>query len=171
MGETWVERTVRALGEVAGEVVVAGDGKLPHGLKKRVQLPDVLHVEGPMAGILAAMRWNPGVSWLVAACDMPEISLGALKWLLTMRQPGAWAVIPKIPGESNEIQPLLAYYGFRSQTLLEQAARLGDFSFYRLAAHAKVVTPEPPQDLRGAWKNINTVEDLQKHRAKLSGDN
>ena len=139
------------------------DGRL-HAV---THLPDVPGVRGPMAGILAAMRWNPGVSWLTAACDMPQISKPALEWLHAGCRPGVWAVMPHVPGLEKEVQPLLAAYDFRARTLLESAARNHDYALVRLASHEKVITPEPPRDLAGAWRNINSAEDLQDYRSSV----
>jgi molybdopterin-guanine dinucleotide biosynthesis protein MobB len=160
-GATWLERTLKKLEEVASKVVIAGEGLVPEKMSDRVRLPDAPGVRGPMAGILSAMRWNPGVSWLVAACDMPDLSKEALEWILSQRRPGVWCVMPRV----REVHPLLAYYDFRARTLLERLARSGDFALHRLAGDQKVFTPEPPGDLQIAWRNINTREDLHRYRS------
>lgn len=169
-GMTWLERTVKMLRGTTEEVLIAGEGEMPDELKGEIRLHDVLDAEGPMAGVLAAMRRHPVASWLVAACDLPEASAEALDWLLSMRRPGTWIVMPKVPGESKEVQPLLAWYDFRSRVLLERAARSGAFSLSRLADHERVVTPEPTKEIRGAWKNINTKDDLQTYTKRLNSN-
>lgn len=169
-GATWLERTVKMLRKATAEVLIAGEGEMPDGLRGEVRLHDVPDAEGPMAGVLAAMRWHPNASWLVAACDLPEASAEALQWLLSMRRPGAWIVMPKVLEESKEVQPLLAWYDFRSRFLLERAARSGAFSLLRLADHDRVITPEPSKEIRGAWKNINTKDDLHTYTKKLNSD-
>ncbi len=163
-GMTWAERAAKSLEEYAKAVLISGKGDVPGRLDHLERLTDPPGIEGPMAGILSAMRWLPDVSWLVAACDMPAISDQAVTWLLSKRRPGAWAIMPALPGLEPEIQPLLAFYDFRAKSLLEGAVRSGDFSLFRLSAHEKVITPKPPQNIRAAWKNINTLEDLQRHR-------
>lgn len=37
---------------------------------------------GPVAGILSAMDAHPGVSWLIVACDLPNIDQATLEYLL-----------------------------------------------------------------------------------------
>jgi len=114
--------------------------------------------QGPMAGLLAAMRWNPRASWLVAACDLPELSEAALEWLLVSRSPGVWATLPRLPGAEG-IEPLLAHYDFRSRTLLEQMTLQRNFKLNDLFGFKKVMTPLAPEDLQSAWTNVNKASE------------
>ena len=81
------------LRRVCAEVVIAGPGAPPGPPADRVALPDVPGVEGPMAGLLAAMRWEPRASWLLAAGHLPKLAEAALDWLLATRAPGVWATL------------------------------------------------------------------------------
>ncbi len=161
-GETWLERIVSLLGEVTDQVVAAGSGALTAGMDDLLVLPDVPAASGPIAGILAAQRWHPDASWLVAACDMPNITVDALEWLCSMRKPGVWAALPLLDPEKGYVEPLLALYDRRSRSLLEAAAQSGHFGLQHLPVDPKVATPQPPDALRGAWKNMNSVEDLEE---------
>ena len=122
-------------------------------------MPDVPTAAGPLAGILAAMRWNPDVSWLVTACDMPHITVPALKWLLDQRSPGVWAVFPKT--KDQRVQPLFSFYDFRMRPLLEAAAQKQRFPLIDLCLHKKVITPAPPKAIMKAWENVNDRDDLR----------
>ena len=110
-GQTWLERTVGLLQQLTEQVIIVGAGELPHSLAGHMRLSDVPDADGPLAGILAAMRWAPRVSWLLAACDLPNLSLSALRWLLSTRAPGVWATLPRLSSQSA-IEPLLAHYDF-----------------------------------------------------------
>jgi len=110
------------------------------------------------------MRWAPWATWLVAACDMPNVSREALEWLLSTRLPGVWATIPRLAGRRG-VEPLLAHYDFRERAILEGLAAEGNFSPSRAADHPKALTPTPPAALRPAWQNVNTPTDLA-HRRK-----
>jgi molybdopterin-guanine dinucleotide biosynthesis protein A len=61
-------------------------------------LPDVPDKRGPLAGMLAAMRWRLDVSWLFMACDLPQVSSMSVEWLIGKRAPGVWAILPRLPG-------------------------------------------------------------------------
>lgn len=152
-GRTWLERTAATLGQVCDQVVVVGSGEM--GACPLPRLPDVSGAVGPLAGLLAVLRWHPWATVLACACDLPELSEAALRWLLAQRAPGTWAVIPKV-GDHHE--PLCALYDFRSRPALETMAR-GDIR--RLSAlvgaeGVKVVIA--PQDLHLAWRNVNYPE-------------
>jgi molybdopterin-guanine dinucleotide biosynthesis protein MobB len=164
-GQSWLERTVGQLAGSAPETVLLGRGEVPASLAGLRRLPDVPDVSGPMAGVLSAMRWARRASWLIVACDMPQIAREAVDWLLGLRRPGVWAVIPRL-GEGRPLEPLLACYDFRSRPLLERLAASGRFRIAEIARSSKVVTPAPPADLAKAWANVNRPEDL----ADLSGN-
>jgi len=133
---------------------------VPVSLSACPRLPDVPGVSGPMAGLLAAMRWAPHSSWLVTSCDLPSLSVEALRWLLSTREPGVWATLPQLlPGP--HLEPLLAHYDFRAHPLLEELATVGDHCPARIAGHAHVISPSPPPDLMRAWRNINTEAELR----------
>ncbi len=158
-GWTWLERTVEVLETYCERVIVAGRGGLPGGLSKLPRLEDAPDAEGPMAGLLAAMRWAPWASWLVAACDLPRLSGKAVEWLLETRRPGFWATIPCLGGSAHP-EPLLANYDFRARSLLEESAARGNFSLSSLATHSKVLAPRVPPEHRAAWKDADTPDDL-----------
>jgi molybdopterin-guanine dinucleotide biosynthesis protein A len=153
-GRTWLERTVDVLRGAAAEVVIAGAGEVPPSLAACARLPDAPDAEGPMAGLLAALRWSPRAGVLACACDLPDLSAEALDWLLAQRAPGRWAVQPRLEGAPN-VEPLLAYYDFRARPLLEALAREGNFRPGAIAPDARVFTPTPPAALSGAWRNVN----------------
>jgi glutamate dehydrogenase (NADP+)/cyclic pyranopterin phosphate synthase/molybdopterin-guanine dinucleotide biosynthesis protein A len=161
-GRTWIERTVEMLDQLTSRVIVAGTGTLPESVRDCDRLVDVPNVCGPMAGILAALRWTPHASWLVTACDLPLLSLPALKWLLSTRTPGVWATLPQLKGPEDGIEPLLAHYDFRSRLPLEHLASEGEFSLSRLATHPKIMTPAPPTSLVTSWQDVNTPAQLKQ---------
>jgi len=152
-GKTWLERTAATLGQVSDQVVVAGGGAM--GTCPLPQLPDVPGIQGPLAGLLAVMRWHPWATVLASACDLPELSVAALRWLLEQRAPGTWAVIPKV-GDHHE--PLLALYDFRCRPALETMARGDIRRLSALVGAEGVKVVSPPQDLHMAWRNVNYPE-------------
>jgi len=158
-GKTWLATAVARLAKVTQRVVIVGAGDVPRSMGEVVRLPDAPGLRGPLAGILAAMRWATWATWLVAACDMPHVSEEALAWLLATRRPGVWATLPRGPGRRG-VEPLLAHYDFRARGLLEDLAAEGKSAPSLIVDCPKVFAPEPPADLRAAWENVNTPEDL-----------
>jgi molybdopterin-guanine dinucleotide biosynthesis protein A len=151
---------VDCLRPVAEKVVIAGAGEAPRALADVAHLPDAPGVSGPLAGLLAAMRWAPWATWLVAACDMPNLSTEAVAWLLSTRALGVWATLPRLGRGRRGVEPLLAHYDFRARAILEDLADAGKRAPSLAAGHPKVITPVPPAALRAAWENVNTPADL-----------
>ena len=57
----------------------------------RPMIVDSIAGEGPIVGIRSALAAQPGVAWLVLACDLPFLSDAALTQLLRERDPSAVA--------------------------------------------------------------------------------
>jgi molybdopterin-guanine dinucleotide biosynthesis protein A len=158
-GVSLAARAVEAMRPHVEQVVLAGSGPVPDELRGLHRLPDPPGVAGPIAGLLAAMRWAPGSAWVVAACDMPQISGEAVRWLLEQRRPGTWAVLPR--PRSGRVEPLLAVYEPQSRLLLEAQAAAGRWGPRHLAENERVMCPTPPAELAGAWINVNTPEEMR----------
>lgn len=154
-GKTWLERAVDALRTACAQVAILGAGEVPPEVADCLHLSDVPGPRGPLAGILAAMRWAPTTSWIMAACDLPTLTAEALQWLLSTRRPGVWATLPRLRPDFPP-EPLLALYDSRSRLVLERQVAAGNFKVADLAAHPKTISPSIPQDLGRAWKSVNS---------------
>ena len=154
-GRTYLDRIVDTLRSEVDEVVLLGAGDVTDGCSGLPRLADVPGVRGPKAGMLAAMRWSPLSSWLFVACDLPLVSPEALRWLLSNRKAGVWAVLPRLGPSQQYVEPLLAHYDFRARCLLEGADRPAE-----IAHSPNVSTPLVPDGIAPAWTNVNTPEDV-----------
>ena len=162
-GMTWLEHAVHALEEVAERVVIVGAGDVPEPLRNTLRLPDAPDAQGPMAGVLSAMRWAPRASWLVVPCDAPRLTAESLRWLLAARRHGVWAITPRL-AENTPAEPLLAYYDFRAISAIEAAVARGELSMRRALPCGKTLLPIPPLGLSDEWANVNTAGELRLHR-------
>lgn len=158
-GITWVENTVSLLQPFTKDIVLSGAGAVPDTLHSLTRIPDVPDVQGPLTGILAAMRWHPDSCWLLLACDMPNISPEAIEWLLSNRGSGIWGVVPRLKKDSF-LEPLLAVYEPRAREYLEELYKSGCFRISVAARRSKILNPVVPELLSGAWGNINTPDEL-----------
>jgi molybdopterin-guanine dinucleotide biosynthesis protein MobB len=156
-GKTWLARTIEYMEQTTSKVVVSGAGEVPDELGDYPQLPDA--AGGPMSGLLSMMRWEPRASWLVAACDMPDLTSEAFEWLASTRAPGKWATMPTVD-DAQGVEPLLAYYNFRFAGLLESQAVEQNYRLNDLARNPEVATPPVPPELTAAWRNANSPQDL-----------
>ena len=161
-GATWLERAVEKLRPKVEQVVISGSGRIPAALADLPRVPDAPGLAGPLAGILAVMRWQPAVSWLVTACDLPDVQPESLAWLLKERRPGRRAVLPQLAPD-RPLEPLLAWYDFRCRPLLENLAASGSLRLSRLTEQNGVCALQPPVELHSSWRNVNTLEELGKN--------
>lgn len=160
-GRTLGERVRRALAAHVSTVVMLGQApKMPGG----ASLPDAAGVDGPLGGILAALRWHPTAAWLIAACDMPALTADALAWVLAQRRPGVWAIIPRHAG--GRLEPLGAVWEPQIGPVLEDLVRGGRTAPRLAAEHRKVLTPLLPTELAAAYTNLNTPKELAAWRRR-----
>jgi molybdopterin-guanine dinucleotide biosynthesis protein MobB len=170
-GVSWIERTVDMVSSCVEQVVISGNGELPTTLSHLTRLPDITEAKGPMAGILAAMRWSPRTSWLFIPCDLPGLTPQAIRWLLDQRKTGRWVIYPRIPGRTH-FEPLFAIYDFRITASLEKLTDEGDFCPFAFLPMAQAWIPEIPKQHAAAWQNVNSPEQLlafhnQQNKEKL----
>lgn len=179
-GVTLADRAAAALRPHVAGLVALGAGELPPALDGVVRLPDAAlddevgdpradgsgaspppRPAGPLAGMLAAMRWRPAAAWVLVPCDLPAVEAAAVGWLLGQRRPGTWAVLPRL-GEGAPPEPLLALYEPAARELLEAlaAAPAAGRAPHRLAGHPHVATPRVPSELVRCWAGVNTPEEL-----------
>ncbi|MCI5115167.1 MAG: molybdenum cofactor guanylyltransferase [Candidatus Electrothrix sp. AW1] len=163
--KTWLEHAVETLSPHVEQVVLSGSGKVPPTLTSLPQIPDAPGLAGPLAGILAVMRWQQTVSWLVMACDQPDVQAESLEWLLAQRKPGIRAVLPDLLGDGH-LEPLLAWYDVRCRPQLETIAASGSLRLSRLANQAGVCHFQPPEHLHSSWHNINTPDQIAQKNAQ-----
>jgi molybdopterin-guanine dinucleotide biosynthesis protein MobB len=147
--KTWLER-IAAVTRKFGPTVILGAGKVPAKLHHLPRLPDAPGYEGPIAGMIAAMRWQPRARWLFLACDTPLITEEAIAWLLGQGGPGVWAVLAR-KGAKSRPEPFPGVYDFRILATLE-ALQGPAAVMHNLATRS---TSLPPR-LRVSWRNLNT---------------
>jgi molybdopterin-guanine dinucleotide biosynthesis protein MobB len=164
-GVTLLRKSLDTLGEAASDAVLLGAAALPSEMTEAYRLPDAPHVEGPMAGILSAFRWDPYCAWIISAVDMPLMARDAWTWLLGQRRPGAWAVMPRT-GAGSRVEATGACYEPMIFEYVDALAGKGIFTLQAIAEHPRVLTPEIPKSLAQAWKNVNTPEEWRRIRSE-----
>ncbi len=158
-GSTWAEKTVHTLQARLDRLVISGAGELPDTISHLPRVPDEPGVAGPIAGILSVLKHYPRISWVITACDMPEMQVEALDWLLSLRRPGVRGILPDLSGQGR-VEPLLAYYDFRLLDAVQGVVDGGSWRVNRLKEVEGVITPRPPAGLSRCWRNINTPREL-----------
>jgi len=114
--------------------------------------------EGPLAGMLAAMRLRPDADWLVLACDLPRLDRSTLVHLISSRKTGEKFL--SFRSEFDGLpEPLCALYAADALPILE-AAHAKDFRCPRkvlIGNDCRLLAPVTPR----ALENANTPEDWE----------
>jgi len=160
-GATLLEHTVRIVEPWVERVVFLGTGPVPAALADVPGVADAVGVEGPMAGVLAAVRWMPRVRWLILPCDLPHLTNESVQWLLGQFHPGRRAVMPLLPDRASP-EPLGAFYDPPARCVIEQAAAEHQFSLRHALPEDVVAMPHVPPDLAPAWQNVNTPDEWHR---------
>ncbi len=161
-GTTLVEHVAKIVREAAGSVTLIGDpDRLGHlGL---AVFPDELPGCGPASGIYTALRisetdWN-----LVVACDMPSVSPGILRELLS-RAETAQRNCVAATGSYGQPEPLCAVYHRRCLPAVTNAIRDKRLRMRDLIKEIGAVWM--PVDV-SALANVNTPAEWAEFEAKL----
>ena len=164
VGDVYIlEHIVSTAGQVAGEVVLVGSAPVPDVVRHLRRVPDAPGVEGPLAGVLGAIRYRPNARWLVLACDLAMVRVDAVRWLLSQTGPGRWAVIPHLDVPRDR-EPVFAVYDPPAGPLLERGAQQGRRAICRILDHTVSYSPRVPAAFRDAWTNVNVPADLDAVR-------
>lgn len=167
-GRTLARRTVDLLDDAGCESIVLSlrhDQEIPPGLADHSQVTIARDPEGgsegPLAGMLAAMRLRPDADWLVLACDLPRLDLETLVHLIDSRLPGELFLSYRSEFDGLP-EPLCALYAAGALPIIEQA-RANDLRCPRkvlIRNDCRLLEPVTPR----ALENANTPEDWETAR-------
>lgn len=166
-GKSLLARLAEVAATHARPVIYLGQGAIPADAPSYPLLPDPPGPGGPLAGMVAALRWHPQAQWLFVPTDAVALKAETLAWLTSLWQPGVWGVLPRRP--SGQLEPLPALLAPQLRRFLEERWRAGAGP-RELARHAKVITPEVPGELEGSLLAVNTPEEWEKARRAQSKD-
>jgi molybdopterin-guanine dinucleotide biosynthesis protein A len=148
-GLTLLERAIRSVGQVAGEVFIVGDREPYHQFGVAV-VADSYPGCGALGGIATALRSARHEHVLVVACDMPFLSVALLE-AMAVRPRGYDALVP-VRGErtggqggTRTYETLHAIYRRECLPYLEHRLRQGELKI------ADALTGLVVQELPEAW--------------------
>lgn len=158
-GETQLSRAVALLAEHVDRVYVSTrtDQADDAERSKFEQITDRYKDIGPVAGILSAMDSNKKVSWLVLACDLPNIDDTTVAYLL--EQCSADHPVTAYKSVHDDLpEPLCAIYRPESRAVIDSFVAQGLICPRKMLINSDtnlLVQPNPD-----ALHNINSPEDL-----------
>ncbi len=111
-------------------------------------------VEGPIAGISAALAEHPDVAWLVLACDLPFLDAATLDLLIAKRDPGSDATAFRSSHDGLP-EPLCAIFEPRARAAIAAHLAGGRNCPRKFLIHANTRLLDQPNPR--ALDNVNTV--------------
>jgi molybdenum cofactor guanylyltransferase len=157
-GETQLDAAMRLLdGRVSRAFVsVRGDQAQDRARANYPQIVDRGGVEGPIAGITAALAEHPDVAWLVLACDLPYLDERTLDVLIAARAADADATAFRSSHDGLP-EPLCAIYEPRAAVKIAAhlAAGRNCPRKFLINAHTRLLEQPNPR----ALDNVNTLDE------------
>jgi molybdopterin-guanine dinucleotide biosynthesis protein A len=160
-GGTLVEQICRAVASAAGNVTLVGRPDL--GGVPDLCIPDLYPGEGPLGGILTALRHTHSEWNLIVACDLPNLDAEFLTGLLQFAPAcSADVLLPCDPAARP--QPLCAVYHRRALVGLEASFLTGVRSV-KTALTTLAIERVAIAEIE-LFQNVNTPEDWAAYDAK-----
>jgi molybdopterin-guanine dinucleotide biosynthesis protein A len=144
---------------------VRADQREDAARSKHPQIVDRGGVEGPIAGIVAALGQHPAAAWLVLACDLPFLDAATLDTLIGSRDPDADATAFRSSHDGLP-EPLCAIYEPRSAPKIaaQLAAGRNCPRKFLINAHTRLLQQPNPR----ALDNVNTIEEYAQAMSALA---
>jgi molybdopterin-guanine dinucleotide biosynthesis protein A len=168
-GETQLDAAMKLLeGRVARAYVsVRADQQDDAARARYPRIVDRGDIEGPIAGISAALASYPDAAWLVLACDLPFLDAATLDTLLLARDPNFDATAYRSTHDGLP-EPLCAIYEPRSRQALNAQIAAGRNCprKFLINAHTQLLDQPNPR----ALDNVNTVAEFERAMAALTSE-
>jgi len=155
-GTTLAQSVAETIGAAAGRIALVGGPRCaaPAGIGF---VPDLYPGEGPLGGILSALRSSTADWNLIVACDMPDLEADFLRQLLDAADScGGDALVPA--GPSGRLEPLCAAYHRKALGGLEAAFARGVRKISTALEEVDTVVWPVPEEL-SCFQNVNTPEE------------
>lgn len=135
-GRSIIVRQVELLQRVTDEVLVVGHDPARFADLPVTVVPDVVPGAGALGGILTALESTSADRVLVVACDLPFLTEGLLRALLTLAESGDGAWVKTVRGP----EPLVACYRQSARGPIRAAVMSGRLKAADLDQHLKLRT-------------------------------
>lgn len=157
-GSPLAQRVADVLGVGGASPVAYVGGSAVHEVLAGPHIADVPGVEGPAAGLLAALRWSPEQFVVVAACDLVHIAARLVRSLReAVAEPGVEVAMVRWQGRP---QPHLAVWSRTASEHVGRQIERGERAVWRLLPPAvrwidlvdvnELIDVDHPEEL-GRW--------------------
>jgi molybdopterin-guanine dinucleotide biosynthesis protein A len=161
-GKTLLHRAAQTCLLARLPVIIVGREK-PAGwtLTEALFVPDDKPDQGPLAGIATALRQVDGAV-AAMACDMPNLTVEALQWLVEEFRKNSSEHGVVVTGEKG-MEPLFSVYASAARKHIESVLAAGERSCHRCIKSGKFAQIAIPEHLTTKLANVNTREDLKNY--------
>ena len=166
-GETQLARTVALLRRHLPQVYVSARSE-QRDEQERARFPQIVDRFadlGPVAGILSAMQQHANVSWLVVACDLPNVDDATIVRLLAERD-AEKPFTAYVSSYDALPEPLCAIYSGTAAPIVSAFVEEGIKCPRKMLIRSDtqlLVQPDPR-----ALDNVNTPDDLTQSALEIS---
>ena len=168
-GETQLDAAMKLLAPrvVRAFVSVRAEQRADAARARWPQIVDRGGVEGPIAGISAALEENPAAAWLVLACDLPFLDARTLDTLIAARDQTGDATAFKSAHDGLP-EPLCAIYEPRARASIATYLTSARNCPRKFLINARTRLLEQPNPR--ALDNVNTVAEYGAAMTALTPD-
>lgn len=157
-GTPMLHRVINALRDAGCDPVAVVGGDPDRIAASSVHyVPDGFAGDGPLGGIISALRWRPGEAVLVVACDLPLLSGADLGRLLAGAAPALDPALDVVVAVTDRIEPLCALWLPSALAPLKEIHAAGERAVQRAIAGLRTARVDVT---RRSMTNVNTPADL-----------
>jgi molybdopterin-guanine dinucleotide biosynthesis protein A len=161
-GQTLLQRALRIAGAVAQKTVIGGRKENYGNFGEVVE--DIYPECGPLGGIHAALKISQSELNLIISVDMPLLTVGFLRWLLSQASASEELIV--VPDALGGPQPLCAVYRRALLPEVTQALQNGDYKIGHLFTRAPTRMITEREILAAGFssevfRNVNTVAEYE----------
>ena len=163
--ESILERTARLALATSARVVIIGRPCPNNWPYEDVRfVPDDQPALGPLGGLATALRTTTSDIFLLP-CDLPLLTLSALRWL-TQAALNWHDYDGVVCRNEGRIEPLFAWYRYQTLSLVEQQLARGEYALRKFIELADIGFVDLPVEHRVVTTNANSPEDWKESMSK-----
>ena len=168
-GRTLLTHALQLVMSAAGSAQIVGSAAKLAAFGPVIE--DMYPGQGPLAGIHAALAGTRAELNLIVAVDMPFLEPELLSYLVAQARRTTALVV--VPAAGGGLQPLCAVYRQALAGIAERSLRAGENKIDKLFSQVETRVIEL-EDLErngfteGMFRNLNTAQDWQEAKLKLS---
>ena len=160
-GEKMIEKIARALEGRFKEIMISTQSKETYAFLPYRTVTDDIPDQGPLMGILCALKASNTDINFVTACDIPEADMAFVESMMAFA--GDYDVVVPV-SKGDKFEPLFAFYHKSAIPEIEKMLTEGDrkTSNLMLRAHVKQI----PMENNPWYHNLNTDGDYRSYLEK-----